>query len=165
MKAVTSYLIFFIFSLNTFSFELPKDWQKWTKVLTPLTQIGALPDCDADVEALPEIYQETVFTYCEIKEGGPGKVEVLVKPSIMKDYKDRKGNFPDGINFILYLVDLKVLFTTAYKNNKPIYQVFKSNGVEIKEKNGNLSPNSCISCHTGYANFCANGQCGTLIKK
>jgi len=43
--------------------SFPSDFKSYTPASTPLTHIGALPGCDADVSSLPKIYQETVSTY------------------------------------------------------------------------------------------------------
>jgi len=57
--------------------QFPENWQKWDSVSTTLTKIGTLPGCDANVDTLPPIYQETVATYCSLRQGGPGKVAIL----------------------------------------------------------------------------------------
>lgn len=49
--------------------QFPASWQKWNSVSTTLTKIGALPGCDANVSTLPPIYQETVATYCSMRQG------------------------------------------------------------------------------------------------
>ncbi|PCJ16345.1 MAG: hypothetical protein COB02_16415 [Candidatus Cloacimonadota bacterium] len=59
---------------------------------------------------------------------------------------------------------MKVLFTTDYKDNKPAYKVFTEDGKDITVKTVPLSANTCITCHTGYRNFCKNGQCGAIVK-
>ncbi len=139
----------------------PADFKSYTPASTPLTHIGALPGCDADVSSLPKIYQETVATYCAIKPGGPGKVDVLVKPSAMDTYKKRTGKFKDGDTLILWLKDIKAIFVTTYKGGKPLYGAFTEDGKDIAGKPGSgLNPQDCRTCHTGYAAFCVNGQCG-----
>ena len=141
--------------------KFPADFKSYTKASTPLTHIGALPGCDADVSSLPKIYQETVATYCAIKPGGPGKVEVLVKPSAMDTFKKRNGKFKDGDTLILWLKDIKAIFVTTYKGGKPYYGAFTEDGKDIAGKKGSgLNPADCRTCHTGYAAFCVNGQCG-----
>lgn len=142
----------------------PSDWAKWTRVTTPLVKIGALPDCKADVHTLPPIYQETVATYCAVKAGGPGKVEVLVKPANMATYEARKGNFPDGSNLILHLIDMKVLFVTSHKGGEASYSVYSEDGKNITAPSGPLSSSTCTTCHTGYTAFCVAGQCGKISK-
>lgn len=138
----------------------PGDWAKWSKPSTPLTALGALPGCDADVKALPPIYQETVATYCNVRPGGPGKVEVLVNPSSAATYKSRKGNYADGSNLALHLIDMKILFVTSHKDGKPIYNVYTEDGKNITADKGPLSPATCQNCHSGYTAFCVSGQCG-----
>ena len=128
---------------------------------TTLTHIGALPDCSADVSKLPPIYQKTVETYCSVKPGGPGKVGVLVKPSVAKEYAARSGQYPDSSNLILHLKDMKVLFVTGYKNGSPAYGVFTEAGKDITAASGPLAAQTCTTCHTGYQAFCKVGQCGT----
>lgn len=140
--------------------KFPAGWKSWTSVSTPLTKIGALPGCDADVSALPPIYQETVATYCAVKPGGPGKVAVLVNPAVLDAYKTRSGKLKDGSNLILHLKDMKVLFVTAHKEGSPVYGVFTEDGKDITAPNGPLSAQTCTACHTGYQAFCVNGQCG-----
>lgn len=140
----------------------PADWQKWTSVSTTLTGIGALPDCSADVSKLPPIYQEAVATYCGVRQGGPGKVAVLVNPSVMDTYKARNGKFKDGVNMILHLKDMKVLFVTAHNGGSAAYGVFNEAGKDLTAKEGALAASTCKSCHTGYAAFCVNGQCGKI---
>lgn len=142
----------------------PSDWAKWNKVTTPLVKIGALPDCKADVHTLPPIYQETVATYCGVKAGGPGKVEVLVKPASAAIYDARKGNFPDGSNLILHLMDMKVLFVTSHKGGEASYSVYSEDGKNITAPSGPLSSGTCTTCHTGYTAFCVSGQCGKVSK-
>lgn len=58
----------FVFSSHVFAAgetSYPADWKTWKSVSTPLSNIGALPGCDADVSNLPPIYQETVELYLE----------------------------------------------------------------------------------------------------
>ena len=142
--------------------SFPSDWQKWTSVSTTLTGIGALPDCNADVSKLPPIYQETVATYCGVRQGGPGKVAILVNPAVMDAYKARNGKLKDGSNMILHLKDMKVLFVTAHKGGSAAYGVFTEDGKNITANDGPLSAGTCMTCHTGYSAFCVNGQCGKL---
>jgi len=138
----------------------PANWKKFAKMTTPLTTIGALPGCDADVSSLPAIYQETVSTYCAVKPGGPGAVEVL--SSNPKEFKTRNGKYSDGTFAILHLKDLKVLFVTEWKNNKPLYGVWTESGQDAANKPGSgLNPADCRACHTGYQAFCLNGQCAS----
>ncbi len=141
--------------------SFPSDWKNFAKVTTPLSTIGALPDCNADVSSLPPIYQETVATYCAVKEGGPGDVEILV--SDKEAFKARTGNYKDDTFFILHLKDLKVLFVTQWKGNKPLYGVYTQTGQDAANVLGSgLNPQDCKQCHTGYQAFCINGQCATL---
>ncbi len=160
-----SVVLSFLFTLSLIAGSeaaFPSDWKSYHSVKTPLVTIGALPGCDADVSTLPAIYQETVATYCAIKPGGPGAVEVLVNKSAKSPYAKRDGNFPDGATTILHLKDLKVLFVTSYKGNKPLYSIYTEEGQDIAGKAGSgLNPNDCRKCHTGYGAFCINGQCAT----
>jgi hypothetical protein len=144
---------------------LPADWKSWTSMTTPLATIGALPGCSADVSKLPPIYQKTVQTYCNVKPEGPGKVDILVKPDAVDTYKARTGKFKDGPTMILHLKDLKALFLTSYKNGAPVYSVHKEDGTDITAPSGAMSSAACVECHTGYAAFCTNGQCGTFKGK
>ena len=135
----------------------------YSSVSTPLTHIGALPDCNADVSSLPLIYQETVATYCNVKSGGPGKVNVLVNSKAKVSYKKRDGKFQDGSGMILHLQDLKLYFVTEYKNGKPLYGVYTENGKDVSNVKGSgLNPQDCRTCHTGYEAWCINGQCGAI---
>ena len=141
----------------------PADWKSYESVKTPLAIIGALPDCNADVSSLPPIYQETVATYCAVKPGGPGAVEILVSPNAKEAFAKRDGNYPDGATFILHLKDLKVLFVTTYKANKPLYSIYTEDGQDAASTPGSgLNPNDCRTCHTGYGAFCVNGQCASM---
>ncbi|MCF6310358.1 MAG: hypothetical protein L3J19_07830 [Sulfurimonas sp.] len=141
----------------------PSDWKSFESVNTPLATIGALPDCNADVSSLPDIYQETVATYCAVKPGGPGAVEILVNSKAKDSFNKRDGIFPDGAIMILHLKDLKVLFVTTYKGNKPLYSIYTEDGQDAANVEGSgLNPNDCRTCHTGYGAFCLNGQCATL---
>lgn len=143
--------------------EFPSDWKSYESVSTTLTSIGALPGCDADVSSLPTIYQETVSTYCAVKPGGPGAVAVLVNATAKDSFKKRSGSYPDGSVMILHLKDLKVLFVTTYKANKPLYSIYTEDGQDAANVPGSgLNPNDCRTCHTGYGAFCLNGQCGAL---
>lgn len=140
----------------------PSDWKSYDSIKTPLAVLGALPDCNADVSALPAIYQETVATYCAIKPGGPGAVAILVNKSAKGPFAKRDGKFPDGATMILHLKDLKVLFVTTYKGNKPLYSIYTEDGQDAANTPGSgLNPNDCRTCHTGYGAFCINGQCAT----
>lgn len=144
--------------------EFPNDWKGWAKVTTPLVKIGALPGCDADVNSLPQIYQETVATYCGVKQGGPGKVTILVNPESAMAYAARSGKYADGNNLILHLVDMKVLFVTSHKEGVAQYDIYTEGGKKINAINGPLSPATCMDCHTGYQSFCVAGQCGRVVK-
>lgn len=141
--------------------DLPADWRNWISVKTPLTEIGALPDCKADVSKLPPIYQETVATYCAVRAGGPGKVAVLVRPEAEKAYNKRSGGFPDGANMILHLKDMKALFVTFHQGDKASYKVMTEDGKDATAPSGPLAAQTCVTCHTGYKAFCKAGQCGT----
>ena len=141
--------------------SLPADWSTWTAVNTPLMKAGgALPGCEADVSALPPIYQETVKTYCGVKPGGPGKVAILVRPSAMDSYNARDGKMPDGANMILHLKDMKAIFLTSHKGGVPEYSVHTEDGADATPSSGPLAAQTCVTCHTGYQAFCVNGQCG-----
>lgn len=140
----------------------PSDWQTWTKASTPLVKVGAIPDCAADVSALPPIYQETVATYCSVKAGGPGKVSVLVRPSMFETYKKRQGGFADGTQLLLHLEEMQLFFATEFKGGQPSYAVYKETGEQVKVEAGHvLSSEKCVECHTGYSAYCVAGQCGT----
>jgi hypothetical protein len=142
--------------------SFPSDWKSYKDVTTTLSTIGALPDCNADVSSLPKIYQETVATYCTIKPGGPGAVEILVNSKAETSFAKRDGKFPDGATMILHLKDLKVLFVTTYKANKPLYSIYTEAGQDAAGAVGSgLNPIDCKTCHTGYSAFCINGQCAT----
>ena len=153
-------LVATVFGASESSF--PADWKSYKNVTTPLSVIGALPDCNADVSSLPAIYQETVATYCAVKPGGPGAVEILVNATAATPFAKRTGTYPDGAVMILHLKDLKVLFVTTYKANKPLYSIYTEDGQDAAGADGSgLSPNDCRTCHTGYGAFCLNGQCAT----
>jgi len=140
----------------------PSDWKNFESITTPLSTIGALPDCNADVSSLPLIYQETVTTYCAVKPGGPGAVEILVNKTGKEAFVKRNGHYPDNATFILHLKDLKVLFVTTYHANKPMYSIYTEDGTDAANVPGSgLNPNDCRTCHTGYGAFCINGQCAT----
>lgn len=166
IKSTFSFYLFFSIS-STFAageISFPSDWKSWQSVTTPLTQIGALPGCDADVSSLPVIYQVTVESYCAVRPQGPGAVDVLVKPTSMASYKLRDGKLEQGPNMILQLKDLGLLMVTGHDNGEAKYAVFKEDGTDVSESNPEsiLSPEFCRSCHTGYAAFCVNGQCGAI---
>jgi len=139
----------------------PTDWKNWTSVGTTLTKVGAIPGCDADVSGFPPIYQETVATYCNVKQGGPGKVAILVNPADLANYKARNGHFSNGTNMILHLLDMKVLFVTGHSGGNVAYGVFTEDGKDLGASSGPLDLGKCRLCHTGYQAFCLNGQCGT----
>ena len=158
---VSSWLALMASAIAGSGTPFPADWKSWTAMSTTLTGIGALPDCSADVSKLPPIYQKTVETYCSDKPGGPGKVAILVKPSVGGDYAARSGKFSDGTNMILHLKDMKVLFVTGHKNGAAVYGVFTEDGKDITAASGPLAAETCTTCHTGYQAFCKGGQCGT----
>lgn len=164
-KFILSALFVLVFPLVSFAEStagLPTDWQTWTKVNSPLVKVGAIPDCAADVSSLPPIYQETVATYCSVKPGGPGKVSVLVRPSMFDTYKKRQGGFSDGIQMLLHLEDMQLFFATEFKNGQPVYSVYKQTGELVKVEAGHvLASEKCMECHTGYSAYCVAGQCGT----
>jgi hypothetical protein len=162
MKKLLGTALFVLVSLQAQAASLPADWAKWTAVKTPLIEAGgALPGCDANVSSLPTIYQETVKTYCGVKPGGPGKVQILVRPEVMKAYTSRDGKFPDGANMILHLKDIKAIFLTTHIGGKPSYSVHTEDGADVTAGSGPLAAGTCVTCHTGYQAFCQNGQCGS----
>lgn len=165
-NAVAVLGLFFLASTANAASEapFPADWQKWNSVSTTLTKIGALPGCDANVSSLPPIYQETVATYCNVKQGGPGKVAVLVNPAAKAGYDARNGKMPEGPAMILHLKEMKVLFVTGYKGGKAQYGIYTEDGKDISTASGPLSVETCRTCHTGYTSFCVNGQCGKVAK-
>ena len=143
------------------AFDFPADWSQWKPVNTALTSIGALPGCEADVSSLPPIYQETVATYCALREGGPGRVNILVKPGSEANYKKRDGMFPDGPQMALHLIDLRAIMFTGYNGGMPVYRTYGEDGNNLTNAMPSLSEETCVVCHTGYEAFCTNGQCGT----
>ena len=163
-KTVTTLLSISLSLLSSaaMAFDFPADWQQWKSMDTALTRIGALPGCEADVSALPPIYQETVATYCALREGGPGKVNVLVKPGSEQTYHQRSGGFTDGPQMALHLIDLKAIMFTGYSNGMPVYRTYGEDGGNLTGAMPQLSEETCIVCHTGYEAFCMNGQCGTV---
>ncbi|MGE0174895.1 MAG: hypothetical protein AB7T49_19035 [Oligoflexales bacterium] len=150
-----------LFAIGANAAELPKDWKTWKSVKTPLVEVGAVPDCKADVSKLPTIYQKTVATYCNLRPQGPGKVQVLVKPDQIDAYKARNGSFKDGAATALYFPEIKAMLLTSYKGGQPVYSVHQEDGKDITAASGALSVQACTECHTGYAAFCKGGQCGT----
>lgn len=140
--------------------SLPDDWRDWRAVNTRLAQIGTLPGCDADVSALPGLYQRTVHLYCNARPEGPGKVRVLVSDSALPAYHFRNGNFPDGAQAALHLSDLGILMVTTWEDGTPVYQVFKEDGDEITADEGPMSAGVCAECHTHAS--CVAGQCGRI---
>jgi hypothetical protein len=162
MKKLLSMALLVLLSSYVNAASLPADWSKWTAVKTPLIEAGgALPGCDANVSSLPTIYQETVKTYCGVKPGGPGKVQILVRPEALKAYSARDGKMPDGANMILHLKDIKAIFLTTYAGGKPSYSVHTEDGADVTAATGPLSAGTCVTCHTGYQAFCQTGQCGS----
>jgi hypothetical protein len=153
-------LAVFCASASIVAATLPDDWRDWNAVNTPLAEIGALPGCDADVSALPDIYQRTVALYCDVRPEGPGKVTVLVSESALPAYEARNGEFPDGAQAALHLSDLGILMVTSWDGGTPVYQVFKEDGEDITADEGPLSAGVCAECHTEAS--CVSGQCGTL---
>jgi len=154
-------LALFLLAGQVLAADLPANWSTWTQVKTPLMEAGgALPGCDANVSSLPTIYQETVKTYCGVKPGGPGKVAILVRPEVMKNYASRDGKFPDGANMILHLKDMKAIFLTTHQGGKVSYSVHTEDGKDVTAASGPLSAGTCTTCHTGYQAFCVGGQCG-----
>jgi len=143
--------------------SFPSSWKSFSSVNTPLSGIGALPGCDADVSSLPAIYQETVAMYCAVKPGGPGAVSILASDATA--FKNRSGTYNDDTFFILHLKDLKILFVTEWKSNKPLYGIYLENGTDAANVVGSgLNPQDCRTCHTGYGAFCSNGQCASETK-
>jgi len=161
MQRLLRLLLALFLAVPAMAAELPSDWSKWPAVKTTLTEIGALPGCDANVSSLPPIYQETVKTYCGVRQGGPGKVAVLVRPDAMKAYTARNGQFPDGANMILHLKDMKAIFLTSHAGGKPVYSVHGEDGKNATSTSGPLAAATCNTCHSGYQAFCKGGQCGT----
>ena len=165
MKNIIKFLLTLSFAVTTIfaassEASFPSNWKSFTSMSTPLSTIGALPDCNADVSALPAIYQETVSTYCAVKPGGPGAVEILA--SDVNAFKTRTGTYKDKTSYILHLKDLKVLFVTEWKNNKPLYGIWTEDGKDAANVVGSgLNPQDCRTCHTGYGAFCLNGQCAS----
>ena len=144
--------------------SFPAKWKEFVSVKTPLMEAGgALPGCDADVSSLPKVYQETVAAYCAVKDGGPGKVAILVAPGALDAYKARAGKFKDGDELILHLKELSVLFVTSYKGGKPLYSIYDESGKDVSGAPGSgLNPTDCRTCHTGYDAFGVNGQMGAF---
>ena len=148
-------------SVQAQDIPLPADWNKWPEVQTRLSSVAALPSCEADVALLPPIYQKVVETYCVLKLNGPGKVDVLVNPAVLKSYEARDGNMPDGVNMILRFRGVRLLLVTAHQGGKPVYTVYNEDGKNVTQPSGPLAVETCVSCHTAYQSYCKNGQCGS----
>jgi hypothetical protein len=159
-KSAQTALVLFVIAGGASAGSLPNDWRDWKPVHTTLAEIGALPGCSADVSSLPPIYQNTVATYCGVRPGGPGAVAVLVSEPALNAYKERDGNFPDGSQTALHLIDMGTLMVTTYEENRPVYQVFSEDGKDITAAEGPLAAATCSACHAD-ADACVNGQCGT----
>jgi len=159
------YILFIIAVIYTKNVQAEEPFSDWHRINTTLSKIGIVPGCEASVDSLPPIYQEMVLTYCNVKIGGPGKVEILINPLVIDAYKARKGDFPDGDNFSLHFVELNIHFVTYYKNGKPYYKVLNKNGLNITSKDSTsiFSNKTCVSCHTGFTSYCKNGQCGQVL--
>lgn len=138
----------------------PTGWETWPEMETRLSSVAALPSCEADVALLPPIYQMVVETYCVLKLGGPGKVDVLVRPEAQKSYETRNGKFPDGVNMILRFRGVHLLLVTAHEKGQPKYAVYSEEGENVTQPRGPLSVETCTNCHTGFQAYCINGQCG-----
>jgi len=166
-KILAVFILFILTIFHNVSFAETgsiSGWQNWTPVITPGVKMGYIPDCSADVSHLPDIYQDMIATYCSVKPEGPGKFRVLVKPSMIESFKAKNGQFEDGYNLILHLMDLKVLFVTSHLNGKPNYNVFLEDGTKITKEAGPLSAKTCSECHSGFKTFCIAGQCGKFLK-
>lgn len=152
-------------SLSVYADEVqfPADWAKWTKQKTKLSALNSLPSCDGEnvaVSQFPQVYQKVVELYCGLKANGPGRVDILVKPEVQKNYDARDGKFPDGANMILRFDAVKLLLVTAHQGGKPVYAVFTEAGEKVVTT-GPLAVETCQNCHTGFQAFCKNGQCGS----
>ncbi len=167
LRRLSIFVLFIAIISHSISYaetELPADWRSWTPVVTPAVKIGYIPDCSADVSHLPDIYQDMISTYCSVRPEGPGKIRVLVKPSMIESFKTKNGQFEDGYNLILHLMDLKILFATGHIKGKPKYNVFLEDGKKITKESGPLSEKTCRECHSGFKAFCTAGQCGKFLK-
>ena len=155
-------LVFIVISISLYAgseASFPKEWQSFEKASTLLSKSAKIPNCDADISNLAPIYQEMIYTYCEI---GSGVVEILISPKAKQSFSRRDGKYPDGAELILHLKAIKTLFVTTFKDNKPFYSIYKEDGSDVSSSAGTgLNPNDCRSCHTGYSAFCLNGQCAT----
>ena len=144
--------------------NFPSDWKTWVPVVTPGVKMGSIPNCNADVSRLPDIYQDMISTYCSLRENGPGKIKVLIRPSALNAFKTKSGKFEDGYNLMWYLSDLKILFATYHIKGKPHYNVFLEDGKKITKETGPLSSKTCQECHSGFKAFCTAGQCGKYLR-
>jgi len=153
-----------ILPLHLFAMQVadyPADWKSYSKVNTKLAQMGFLPDCKASKAGLDEIFAETVNTYCGVAEKGPGRVEVLVNN--ITEFENKNGKYSNNTNFILHLIDMKLLFVTSYADGKIRYGVYTEEGKMVKGKRkSGLHPRDCRSCHNLYKDDCYYGQCGNL---
>jgi hypothetical protein len=129
-------------------------WDKWEKGIAK----GIVPPCGTNVLPLggDEILQATVDTYCAVK---PGKYESYINPAVMKIYKAKGKNYPDGKTAVLEFKEIGVAFTTDHKDGKPIYDVVSlkdGKSVASSEKGHPLNPETCANCHAGHNNICVN---------
>jgi len=163
LKTLSFFLCFSTLLFSKSEVAYPKDWKTFISVETPLTLIGRLPGCNADVSALSEIYQETIATYCAAKPGGPGAIAIYTNN--IDAYKNRNGIFKDGSISIFHLIELKVIFVTQWIDNIPLYGIYTEKGEDASNALGSgLHPEDCRSCHTGYTAYCFNGQCSSFLK-
>ena len=132
---------------------MPEGWEDW-----PIISSGAIPSNDTPIsEDLPSIVQETFKTYNWVNDGHGSAYNVRVNPAQEAGYNG--GEYEDISTAVLELTDIGVLLVTEHLLDEPVYGAYTIDGTDMAGAHPSLAPESCLACHSGYAEICVKGVC------
>ena len=127
-------------------FGFPTGWQNWIKI-----KEYKFP-C-SDLAGLPKVAQNVGTIYCPLFTEN-SVVTIYARPEAKAVMDSKRGEYPDGANFIFAVTAVKglgdILLVKGHDLGGPVYGVFKVDGTDIEGAAKATSKGICISCHDAY---------------
>lgn len=132
----------------------PEEWRAWPVVASGTILGNAVPVPDD----LPAIVRETVHTYNWLNDGQGSAYVVRLHPDKLDAFNGDRV-FSDGATAVLELTDAKAILVTDHLLGSPLYGAYSYDGDDLAGAHPSLSLSTCVTCHTGYNDYCTDGVC------